>query len=692
MGDTESSTPRSTTEGPQLKAAKDKSCPFCGQAFTSSSLGRHLDLYIRPKNPKTADGIHLVDEIRKLRGGITRRQAKGSVSLCKKDDSRASTPVTKNKKPSVASEASSTHVQSAEEEEEDDDDELQVGKTRTQFSDVGWGGSGRRAASRALGAKTRDVRRDVSRPMQKADLDQRFRTRTSEEAEIASATELALRELLKSVREAKYVLPCLPHRSSQQPALTRRSTKASGSTLFDFDPYTLNFPSLCLHVLPAPSTLFSPTPFPTADSWSITPPGQKQLDALNKQVRERLLAQQRQRQINQVYPAGAQSTASSAANSPLPTPPLFDPDPQKLFCHIADAFNHWMHQSERTRQEYWQIEILRCYARADDRRREAEVQLENARREIDYLKANRWTSGATDISPITISLGTDTTRELGKLGMDFRNWDYDRLIEKWRGVIRESKATSSGMAAQKALPGGAASTRSCSMASLPPHPFAAVNPPRQGSPVKVEATPFTAPPTVVDEPNSDQLDAEGDDDEDIDLDQHTPPEDHSVNEPQPRPIRPQHQPQHHMPLQPTPIHPAQQMHSHMQTQMHATQVQAQAQLQAQANAQAHAQAQAWAAARQHMNQSRNQNFSPHQHQQLSPHVQHVSRMNSAASSRRPSVQLMDPHAMNHSGISGMSGGMSMATGMEGIENHQDQFLRMDMGLAAGFVADDGMGS
>lgn len=54
------------------KSAKDRACPFCGQAFTSSSLGRHLDLYIKPKNPKPADGVHDVDEIRKLRGSTLR--------------------------------------------------------------------------------------------------------------------------------------------------------------------------------------------------------------------------------------------------------------------------------------------------------------------------------------------------------------------------------------------------------------------------------------------------------------------------------------------------------------------------------------------------------------------------------------------------------------------------------------------
>lgn len=55
---------------------KDRSCPYCHQAFTSSSLGRHLDLYIKPKNPKPPDGIHNVDEIRNMRGSITRRQAR----------------------------------------------------------------------------------------------------------------------------------------------------------------------------------------------------------------------------------------------------------------------------------------------------------------------------------------------------------------------------------------------------------------------------------------------------------------------------------------------------------------------------------------------------------------------------------------------------------------------------------------
>jgi hypothetical protein len=73
-------TPSRPSEEGTTKAPKDKNCPYCHQAFTSSSLGRHLDLYIRDKNPKAPDGIHDVEAIRKTRQNITRRQPKGALA------------------------------------------------------------------------------------------------------------------------------------------------------------------------------------------------------------------------------------------------------------------------------------------------------------------------------------------------------------------------------------------------------------------------------------------------------------------------------------------------------------------------------------------------------------------------------------------------------------------------------------
>lgn len=56
-------------------SVKDRKCQYCHQAFTSSSLGRHLDQFLFKKKP---DGIHDVEEIRRIRSGITRRQARTS--------------------------------------------------------------------------------------------------------------------------------------------------------------------------------------------------------------------------------------------------------------------------------------------------------------------------------------------------------------------------------------------------------------------------------------------------------------------------------------------------------------------------------------------------------------------------------------------------------------------------------------
>jgi hypothetical protein len=71
-------TAAATTAAATAKAnsVKDRRCPYCQQQFTSSSLGRHFDQFIFRKKP---DGIHDVDEIRRLRSSVTRRMTKGAI-------------------------------------------------------------------------------------------------------------------------------------------------------------------------------------------------------------------------------------------------------------------------------------------------------------------------------------------------------------------------------------------------------------------------------------------------------------------------------------------------------------------------------------------------------------------------------------------------------------------------------------
>lgn len=182
---------------------------------------------------------------------------------------------------------------------------------------------------------------------------------------------------------------------------------------------------------------------------------------------------QRQRHL-QLYGNTASfsaSTPSASASSPLPTPPLggIEQEPTRLFSHLQEAFAHWKTLSEKQRQETWALEILRSYTRADEARREAENSLENARKEIETLRNNRWINmgmassasqfGATPTSTGTpggnaLQVPTETFKELaGKQGqgLDPRAWDYDKLIEKWTIVIKENKKAGVGLAGQRSL-------------------------------------------------------------------------------------------------------------------------------------------------------------------------------------------------------------------------------------------------
>lgn len=201
-------------EGSTPKAPKDKACKFCGQSFTSSSLGRHLDLYIRDKNPKPPDGIHNVDEIRKLREGITRRQPRAS--LARRDTSTpAATPSAVSRK-SPRSEADSSNLQSPVAHREGQSAlEATAGllaftprwEATGVINDILPSKGGEASRDKETGAAADPVRRPlppraVSRQqLAKAQFD--MKQRVQDAMDTSRAAELALRELISSWRAAK---------------------------------------------------------------------------------------------------------------------------------------------------------------------------------------------------------------------------------------------------------------------------------------------------------------------------------------------------------------------------------------------------------------------------------------------------------------------------------------------------------
>lgn len=193
---------------PKYSAPKDKSCPFCGQAFTSSSLGRHLDLYVRDKNPKPPDGIHNVDEIKKLRGSITRRQPRASLGGRREVSTPTGTPRGSTRTDSVAREASSSSSSAIPKEGQYAVDST-IGKY--PFPAPRWESTGVIndicEASSETGRRPGLSRTTSRQIVQKAQFDAKHKL--SDAMDTARAAELALRELLSSWRAAKQVFPPL---------------------------------------------------------------------------------------------------------------------------------------------------------------------------------------------------------------------------------------------------------------------------------------------------------------------------------------------------------------------------------------------------------------------------------------------------------------------------------------------------
>jgi hypothetical protein len=196
-------------------APKDRSCPYCHQAFTSSSLGRHLDLYIKEKNPKPPDGIHDVDAIRKMRASITRRQPRGS--LAKRHSSTPDTPAGSSvpKSPSVDSSLRRPPIPKEGQYVVD-----QVSRIfqpsweatgvindippRSGISTGNWDASTSPPEEvRMTSMQQLQQQRVPSRLAQKQQLD--VRQKLADAVDTARAAELALREVLSSWRAAKSV-------------------------------------------------------------------------------------------------------------------------------------------------------------------------------------------------------------------------------------------------------------------------------------------------------------------------------------------------------------------------------------------------------------------------------------------------------------------------------------------------------
>ncbi|RFU29956.1 hypothetical protein B7463_g6395, partial [Scytalidium lignicola] len=461
-----------SVNGTRLSAPKDKSCPFCHQAFTSSSLGRHLDLYIKEKNPKPADGIHDVIEIKKIRGGITRRQPRNS-SAKREGSTPSGTP--------NAAEGRSPH---------NDGGNISPGLRRTNTDGSEMSKSPRKPIYIVNGAtfETTGVINNIpaTRNSEQRNwdgdsgdagrrLDQRSRTvsrqmlakstfeqkqKMMDALDHSRAAELALRELFGAIRSSKQ--------------------RIDGPSIFDYDPLGMDFPGLVLHCLPPTPTINATSPIPTPLTWSNHPPGEPQFEALKSHFKSHFH-----------HWEISCSIANTEPKDDLSYPPQsqlhLEDDPAELIrrrqeeaielekqvnAHLDAVYTQWMSVPAERRGSIWTLELARHVGlksteiqklRRDQELKEQEIaHLKLQVEELSRLQQPReFKLMPPSTLPITYKL-MDIMAETGIMGSSVgfnlgdRNLHLDvaveRVIERWKNVVKQARSV--GMASQKTLSAG----------------------------------------------------------------------------------------------------------------------------------------------------------------------------------------------------------------------------------------------
>ncbi|KAM7199635.1 hypothetical protein V8F33_004287 [Rhypophila sp. PSN 637] len=360
-------TPNPPADSSSTKAPKDRRCEYCKQEFTSSSLGRHLDQFIKPKNPKAPDGVHDVEQIRRVREGITRRHPKGTVAR-RGTSASGSTPAARSKMSSVS----------------EDPESPSVFKSPVSAKGFGRGSTIGRAYPFNTPWTATGVKNDIpnnehgpkKEPTRQPNRSQFGDKKDKQDLEDkARAAELALSELISSLRAASQHLDIK-------------------SIPFEVNPLSLDFPALVLRFLDAPGTLFASIQTPTSTSWSIEPPWEDQLNALKSYFTETI----RKRRTTL---AAALTTVSRALTCPpsdghihrdakeelLQAEETLSSLEGELFGHLDNTFRTWRELRVEDRELYWRLELARGVSRNQAQVDELKKTEHSLRQEINKLRS-----------------------------------------------------------------------------------------------------------------------------------------------------------------------------------------------------------------------------------------------------------------------------------------------------------------
>lgn len=392
------------------KLTKSHACPFCKLQFTSSSLGRHLDLYIRSANPKQSDDVHDLDKIRTMRGRITRRQPRTSRA---KQEIESTSELCDSSVDSPANH--DDHSETADVDMQSRDDAAIASpvdgagsgmispvnhrandKISVAFNTANWQATGVINHVSSGAGLSNDGREVPVMPTATTTVPQP--DHLSDDVDIGRAAQLALREVLQSLESARAQVPPQP--------------------LFVFDYFSMSFPAVCLHTLPGSLTSAHTGTYTPKGTWSFDPPSAPHLEAVQKHITSRA------------------KQAGLAADSP---------DLQRIYSHLDDAYSHWTSLSIMDQEQSWKIEGLRAYAATSQSTKNKDAELTLLKQQLHHMRS-QYDAVCSDQLPRELLLrpldALPLSQELSRAVTQIDQvWDYEKLMAKWRQRVANGQTT-----------------------------------------------------------------------------------------------------------------------------------------------------------------------------------------------------------------------------------------------------------
>jgi hypothetical protein len=250
-----------------------------------------------------------------------------------------------------------------------------------------------------------------------------------------------------------------------------RAASPTRASPFDFDIHAQTFPSLCLLLLPSPPSLFSTAPFGTPNSFPIDTPGPAHFECLHLKL-QTVIHRWKWDALSAAQRASYPNPFSTAANLGEEHEFLSRAAQQHediATKHLKLAYAQWMNASDEQRTKQWQLELVRAFVNEQEKLKEAEERMERVQQEANQLQAQvemlsrcQWPREMALWPPERVPIGNKVVKELrmelkkhnsegessgGGSGGEAGRWDFERLVGRWKRVVKEDKSRRMGMSA-----------------------------------------------------------------------------------------------------------------------------------------------------------------------------------------------------------------------------------------------------